>query len=741
MTLLSFYAKRRNKILRASYVVLLLLSLLGGGAQKSQRKLEGKRSRALTKFSWNSISKSSLLSVIDLVKVNGTRKITGFLALQLVLLVTRAFLTLKVASLDGRIVSTLISRRFKQFAFLICVWMGIGIPASLTNSLLTWSERMLGKNIRLNLTEKLLDDYLPESGNSTLYQLLNTSKNSDPDEAIIEDPNQRITTNVEQFSKALASLPSQLLKPSLDLLLCANQLASTSGSSAEGVLLLGIITHTSTILLKQFTPNFTKYSQMTNELEHGFHSSHSNTITNCEEIAFSRGHRRELDHLDTRYLELEKFKRLEYRRFAIYDFTMSFIVKYFWGASGLLLCSIPIFTRAHMSNYQISEHDMRDISANFITNRRLLLSASSSLGRLIQSKKNVQNLVGYSVKLVEFENALSAINSRTDSSAVQSVGPGVVAIGGTAKPLISGSNILYGDEVTFDHIPLITPTGNTLVADLCFSIKSGDNLLITGPNGCGKSSLFRILGGLWKVADPGKLTIPYSKDDLFYLPQRAYLTIGTLKEQIIYPDSIETFNRKSSRYQRANGTDLVKDEAYLVELLKIVQLGHLVDDCENIINDSLEKPRDLEDSVPESPLDLIRKWPTLLSIGEQQRLALARLYYHQPKFAVLDECTSSISPELEQECYRYAIEELGITVITVCHRTSLWKFHQYLLNFDGQGNAKFTRFDPELRLKWHDELIDIDSRLHKMEGLKKQLGDLERLKEGHTTKPKKLMYL
>ncbi|GME86242.1 unnamed protein product [[Candida] boidinii] len=160
--------------------------------------------------------------------------------------------------------------------------MLIGIPAALTNSFLNLSQRLLGKHIRFNVTKQLLDEYLPDDGNSTLYQLLtnnrdsneNSKKNSKDQKTLevggdktanntdsssssssnktikIEDPNQRITLNVEQFSSSLSILPGQLLKPSLDILLCANQLAKSGGNTAEGVLALGLITNLSSLVLK-----------------------------------------------------------------------------------------------------------------------------------------------------------------------------------------------------------------------------------------------------------------------------------------------------------------------------------------------------------------------------------------------------------------------------------------------------------------------------------------------------------
>ena len=179
---------------------------------------------------------------------------------------------------------------------------------------------------------------------------------------------------------------------------------------------------------------------------------------------------------------------------------------------------------------------------------------------------------------------------------------------------------------------------------------------------------------------------------IFYIPQRPYLSRGSLRQQIIYPDGLRTM--------RAKG---VTDDD-LLAVLQLLDLEHLVT------------------LFPEG-WDAEAEWRDVLSGGLQQRVAMARLFYHKPKYAILDECTSSVTLETEKIMYDNA-KSLGITLMTVSHRRSLWKYHSRILQFDGQGNYVFTKLDADKRLKLEDEKEELDVRLRQVPELERRIQEL-----------------
>jgi putative ATP-binding cassette transporter len=214
-----------------------------------------------------------------------------------------------------------------------------------------------------------------------------------------------------------------------------------------------------------------------------------------------------------------------------------------------------------------------------------------------------------------------------------------------------------GDEIDLQQLLVRLPNGTPLVSADRLSLRTSERTLVTGPSGAGKSTLFRAIAGIWPFGN-GSIAIP-ANATLMMLPQRPYFPIGALQAAIVYPAEASAFS-----------SDQVRDALIAVGLPQLAMR--------------------LEEEA---------HWNRMLSLGEQQRLGLARALLHRPQYLFLDEATASLDEPSEAALYGLLEEKLpATTIVSIGHRSTLMAFHQrnVVLVRDGdqfalQGQSEDTK--------------------------------------------------
>lgn len=462
----------------------------------------------------------------------------------------------------------------------------------------------------------MLDEYLdtkePDGEDAKLYYKLANLDDR------IKNADQYMTVDIQQFSNKLAEIYSNIAKPVLDVILYNYQLSRNVG--AEGLVLLTALVQLSAYLLKKITPPFGDYAAYEATLEGELRFTHSRLLENSEEVAFYHGEEYEKNVIERGYFALIKHvnKVLGVRLW--HGMAEEGVVKWAWGFFGLVICAIPTFLGQALG---MGAGDLASRTEGFVTNRRLLLSSSDAFGRVMYSYKELAELAGYTARVSDLLEAMDDVKAgKYEKKLVSSAD-----VEANKRMLSTRGRVVEAEYVEFDSVPLISPNGDVLVQSMSFKVLPGQHLLVIGPNGCGKSSMFRILGGLWPVYG-GTVSKP-PEGDFTYIPQRPYLCTGTLRDQIIYPD-----NHAQMLAKGVSDSDLQR-------MLEVVDIGGIVE--------------------REGGWETVREWRDALSGGDKQRIAMARLFYHRPKYAILDECTSAVTLEIEKAMYDHATSELPRT--------------------------------------------------------------------------------
>jgi ABC-type dipeptide/oligopeptide/nickel transport system ATPase subunit len=257
--------------------------------------------------------------------------------------------------------------------------------------------------------------------------------------------------------------------------------------------------------------------------------------------------------------------------------------------------------------------------------QNLVSRCLASCTALLSLNEGFQNLVGATHRVTDLLLVIEELERDRDMAAQKRN-----EASRTHEQLVDGSLIAAS-------VDLVTPDGTCLARNLSFSVSPGTNLSICGPNGCGKSSLWRILCRLWRM-ESGALYLP-SPATVGMISQQQLVTLGPIPfiDYCTYPNVLP-----SALYcGREHESELVGD---IRALLIIMQVEYLVNregwgQCE--------------------------QWADLLSHGEQQCISCVRALHHAPRWLLMDECTSAVSVDIEAALFRYAATQ-GIALLSFC---------------------------------------------------------------------------
>lgn len=530
------------------------------------------------------------------------------------LLLARTVLSIRVAEVMGSNAQSLVEMNLSKFVRGVLALGGIAIPASIVNSLLKYFTNMLAIRFRKRLSFHMHEKYLD---GITFYKA-SVGHN-------IDNIDQRITQDIEHFATNLSNLYATTFKPVVDIVLFTRRLASSVGLQGPAMMYMYYLL--SGFFLRRLLPNFARMTSKQQQLEGDFRFHHTRLLMHAEEVAFYRGWDRE------RFLINRAFDRLYTHcanllwKQALVGVFDAWLVKYGATMVGYAVVALPVFGSVGNDD---EAKDTSAITRGYIRNTQILINLAQATGQIVLLYKRITQIAGYTARVSELLELFSHVNRANFDGATR---------------------IDNAPTVKFENVDIATPDDDiTLIKGVNLEVPQFVHTIIMGPNGSGKSSILRVLNKLWPAKN-GTVSRPPLKDIMF-IPQRPYFPIGTLRDQVIYPDTHTDMKRKG-----------ITDDDLLV-ILKDAELAYL-----------LER---------EGGWDATKDWIDVLSGGEKQRMNISRVYYHKPKYACLDECTSAVSVDVEGRLYRKC-QELGCTIITISHRKQLMKYHRKLLQLNDEA--------------------------------------------------------
>ena len=296
---------------------------------------------------------------------------------------------------------------------------------------------------------------------------------------------------------------------------------------------------------------------------------------------------------------------------------------------------IALIKRQKRLNFFTQSYSQASVIFPYLMVSPVYFSGAMQLGGLMQTASafnSVQTALSYFVTAYQSIAQYRAVVTRLTGFEDAIVAGRDVAL---TPPMVEVLPRDNSNVISIDQLSVRLPNRQPLVNAEHMVLSPGERALVTGPSGAGKSTLFRAIAGIWPFGS-GRILVPEDAK-VMLLPQRPYFPVASLAAAVSYPARLGTF-----------------DDARLANALKAVGLAEWAD-----------------------RLDEEAHWNRMLSLGEQQRLAIARVLLQEPDFLFLDEATASLDEAAEASLYRLLQERLkGTTIVSIGHRSTLGAFHR-----------------------------------------------------------------
>ncbi len=540
----------------------------------------------------------------------GREKIGAFSLLFLIGLLLLSYTNLSVVlnEQQGNLISALSkkdSQRFWRSVLIFLEILAIYVPLYAGYGYLV---NKLGIFWRQWMTRHFIDKYLKNRG----FYYLSANKE-------IDNPDQRIAEDIKGFTQNALGFFISLIQGVLQIIVFSGVLWNIYQP-----LVLLIVTYIligTFIVILVFGKPLVRLRFEQLKKEANFRFSLLRIRENSESIAFYGGEVQESSYAKKLFNEVfENFNRLILR-----EFNLGLLTNLYQFLPLLLppVILAPRILAGDMEVGKVSE----SIGA--------FLSVFNALNFIVYRFESLTGFVAGIDRLYALKQYLEQRNQAKNTIAVH----------------IPTINIVEDSRLAIKQLTLQTPNYlRTLISNLSLELQAGQGLLVKGESGCGKSSLLRAIAGLWN-SGTGTIIRP-NLSEMLFLPQRPYMILGTLRNQLIYPS-----------------TESQLDDKQLCRVLEQVGLPKLVERF--------------------GSLDVEQDWSDVLSLGEQQRIAFARLFITKPRYAILDEATSALDIKNEEKLYQNLMKS-GTTYISVGHRPTLVNYHHLLLELLENGMWKLS---------------------------------------------------